>query len=105
MAFDGSEGGEITLSAAAKMTSEYRVRGGCTTLGHFFGRNAILELLDQSDCMGIRIYYGMNPADGKRELILVGADCDENDMLELVMDLSSACPSSCSVPNALNSGA
>lgn len=103
MAFDGTEGGEITLSAAAAMTKEYRMRGGSSTHGHFFGRDAILALLEQPGCVGIRIYYGMKPETGSRELILVGADGDENDMLDLVMDMSAPCPSNCSTSNALNS--
>jgi hypothetical protein len=103
MAFDGSEGGAIKLSAAAAMTKEYRLRGGSSTHGHFFGRDAFLALLEQSGCVGIRIYYGMNPENGNKELIMVGADCDENDMLDLVMDFSVLCPSSCSTENELNS--
>jgi hypothetical protein len=60
------------------------------------------ELLDQEGCMGIRMYYGLDEH-GKKELVLVGADADQNDMTELVADLSMPCPSICGVANALNS--
>ena len=103
MAFDGSEGGQIALVKAAAMTKEHRRRSGSATLGHFFGRDAFLALLEQPGCVGIRIYYGMNTETGEKELVMVGADSDENDMLELVMDLSVMCPSRCSIENALNS--
>jgi hypothetical protein len=103
MAFDGSEGGEIALLKAAAMTREHRLRGGSSTHGHFFGRDALIALLEQTGCVGIRIYYGMDPDTGRKELVLVGADSDENDLLDLVMDMSAPCPSNCSSPNVLNS--
>ena len=70
MAFDGSEGGQIALVKAAAMTKEHRRRSGSATLGHFFGRDAFLALLEQPGCVGIRIYYGMNTETGEKELII-----------------------------------
>lgn len=102
MAFNGKEGEEITLSNASSMTAAYRRNNPNETLGHFFGREIISRILDQPDAVGIRIYYGIDE-DGKKQLILVGADSDENDLTDLVADVSFPCPDACSVPNALNS--
>ena len=52
--------------------------------------------------MGIRIYYGVN-SDEEKELVLVGANANEDDMTELVADLSCPCPNRCGKSNDLNS--
>lgn len=102
MAFDGTEGGAISLSTAAELTGNYRKDNPGQKLAHYYGRDIINELLSQEGCVGIRIYYGTSE-DGDKELVLVGVDSDENDMLALVADTSVPCPNYCSTPNALNS--
>lgn len=102
MAFDGSEGAEITLSEGADLTSKYRDSNPNQTKGHFFGKDILNQLLNQEGCMGIRMYYGIDDK-GKKELVIVGADANENDMTELVADLSMPCPSRCGNANPLNS--
>lgn len=102
MAFDGTEGGAISLTLAANLTAEYRRQQPNQTKAHFFGKNIIQSILDQNDCMGIRLYYGLDD-DGNKQIVMVGADSDENDILDLVADLSHPCPNTCSKPNPLNS--
>ncbi|MFT5777744.1 MAG: hypothetical protein ACI837_000692 [Crocinitomicaceae bacterium] len=103
MAFDGTEGGEITLSTGSDWTQNYRdqVATGATK-GHFFGKDILTALLDQEGCVGIRMYYGIDDEEQK-VLILAGANGEENDILELVADKSMPCPSRCGVANDLNS--
>ena len=101
MAFDGTEGGEITLKLGADMTAEYRSQNPGETKAHFYGKDILNEILDQEGCMGIRIYYGLD-SDENKELVLVGADANENDMTGLVADLSSPCPSLCDSNSPLN---
>lgn len=103
MGFDGTEGSTITLPAASAMTKEHRARNSGARLGHFFGKDIIQQILDQEGCMGIRIYYGIDPGTGMRELVVVGANEEEDDMLDLVADFSMACPNRCSSANVLNS--
>lgn len=102
MAFDGTEGGLISLNAASAMTKAYRDANPGQRIAHFFGRDILNELLAQDDCMGIRIYYGLSE-DGDKELVIVGADANENDLTDKVGDISSPCPNLCSSPNKLNS--
>lgn len=102
MAFNGTEGGEITLDQGSAMTAEYRRLNPNSTIAHFFGKEILERILDQENCVGIRAYYGINE-EGKKELILVGADSEENDLTNLVVDLSAPCPKACSKANALNS--
>src|SRR3989338_254636 len=100
MAFNGTEGGLISLDTASQMTKAYRDANHGGRIAHFFGRDILEEILAQEECMGIRMYYGINE-DGDRELILVGANASENDLLDLVADVSSPCPNLCSSPNKL----
>ena len=102
MAFDGTEGGQISLETAATLTANYRSENPNSTIAHFFGRDILNQLLEQSECVGVRVYYGMSD-DGQQELVLVGVDSDENDILDLIADLSMPCPKTCSTPNPLNS--
>lgn len=103
MAFDGTEGGEIELPVAAALTKEHRDRNPTALKGHFFGKEILNKILEQEGCMGIRMYYGVDPDTNKRELVIVGANSEEDDMTDLVADLSSACPNRCSIANDLNS--
>lgn len=102
MAFDGTEGAEITLSSAAQMTKNYRSENPHDTLAHFFGKDILNRILDQEGCVGIRFYYGLE-TNGIKQIVIVGVDRDENDLTNLVADMSFPCPNACSAPNPLNS--
>jgi hypothetical protein len=102
MAFNGREGGQITLEQGADLTGKYRDENPNQRIAHFFGKDILEEILAQSGCEGIRMYYGIDE-NGNKELVLVGADSKENDMTEFVVDLSNPCPPTCSKPNPLNS--
>jgi hypothetical protein len=102
MICDGTEGGQINLDVASAMTAKYRKAEPSAIRGRLFGKDAINALLNQTGCMGIRIYYGLSVA-GEKELILVGTDASGNDMTQLVMDMSKLCPPYSSIPNSLNS--
>ncbi len=105
MAFNGKEGGAISLTDGAAMTSAYRgssLNGG--TLGQFLGKDILEQLLAQESAVGIRIYYAADPnEDSVQKVVLVAADAEENDMLDLVVDLAFPCPSKCGASNPLNS--
>jgi hypothetical protein len=102
MAFDGTEGGLISMETASSMTRAYREANPGQRIAHFFGMDILNEILAQEGCLGIRMYYALNE-DGDKELVIVGADADENDLLEKVADLSLPCPNRCSSSNKLNS--
>ncbi|NVK63818.1 MAG: hypothetical protein HWE22_04490 [Flavobacteriales bacterium] len=103
MGFDGTEGRAISLPDAAALTKEHRSQNPNARMGHFFGKDIIEAILNQGGCMGIRIYYGINADSGERELVLVGADEKEDDIIGIVADFSKSCPSNCSSANDLNS--
>ncbi len=69
---------------------------------HFFGKDKILDLLNQSGAVGLRIWYGIGPDGNNRnvpQLYVVAVDANGDDILpsgnELVLDQSLPCPSYC----------
>src|SRR5690606_16463635 len=103
MAFNGDEGEFVTLAMASDWTETYRNDHAGETKAHFFGKNKLQEILDQTGCMGIRIYYAID-GDGKKQLVLVGAGADEKDMTagNLILDMGWPCPSFCDSDSGLN---
>ena len=103
MAFTGNEAEEFPLTTAVEWTTNYRnpIQQG-DTISHFFGKNIIQSILDQEDCMGIRIYYALDE-NGKKQLIIVGADAKENDIYEgIIAERSYSCPPYCPSNSPLN---
>lgn len=102
MSFDGTEGGSISQSVAAAMTAEYRRLNPNQTKAHFMGKDILQDILDQEGCEGIRVYYGID-TNGEKQMVFVGADSNEEDILDLIGDLSKPCPKYCGINSPLNS--
>lgn len=103
MAFTGNEDHTISLTVAAAMTKNYRDANPTQVKGHYFGKDAIQDVLDQSGCVGLRIYYGLDN-DGKKQLVIDGVTSDENDLFNgIILDRSIQCPPNCGISNPLNS--
>jgi len=102
MAFNGTEGGLISLQQGAALTAAFRQNFPQQIKARFFGKDVLNELLNQQDAMGLRIYFGQN-AQGHFELVVCAANAKEDDMLDKIADLSVPCPNMCGRSNALNS--
>ena len=102
MSFTGNEDHSITLTEAATWTRNYREANSGATKGHFFGKAAIQAILNQTNCVGIRIYHALDDR-GAKQLIVSGALANENDMYTgLLAERSILCPTHCGVANPLN---
>lgn len=103
MSFNGNEGEAIPLETAKEWTATYRAtKEENEPNAVFFGREKLQQILDQADCMGIRIYFGVND-EQEKALILVGAEADEDDQLKgLVLDRGAICPPRCPTGGGLN---
>ena len=100
--FTGKEGSAITTTEASDMTEAYRDANPGALKGHFIGKDILNDILAQSGCMGIRIYYGID--EGKKTLVFVGADSSEDDQVTgIIADRTESCPSRCGVSNDLDS--
>ncbi|MEJ8756874.1 hypothetical protein WG947_07710 [Pontibacter sp. H259] len=98
--FDGTEGSTIDLQQAATWTANYRRvavadESGTVVKAHFYGRDILQKLLDQENCMGIRVYHARDEK-GQQQLVLVGADAEGNDIESMVVDNGKICPPDCS---------
>lgn len=102
MAFDGTEGSQITLEEGGALTAAFRGRNIGTIHGQFYGRDILNQILAQDNCVGIRIYAGLNTS-GNIELVLVGADANEDDLTDFVVENGNGCPPRCGKDNPLNS--
>lgn len=95
MAFTGNEAGKFPLETAAEWTANYRKSNPNGIKAHFFGMNIINEVLAQPGCVGIRCYYAMDEK-GVQQMIIVGADKDENDLYNgIIAEISLPCPPYC----------
>ncbi len=95
MAFTGNEAGQFPLDTAAAWTANYRKSNPNGIKAHFFGMNIINEVLAQPGCVGIRCYYALDEK-GVQQMIIVGADKDENDLYNgIIAEISYPCPPNC----------
>lgn len=102
MSFTGNEDHSISLATAAAWTKNYRDRNAGAIKGHFYGKQAIKDILDQSTCVGIRIYYAIDEA-GARQLVIVGVKANEDDLFNgLLAERGVPCPPFCGSGNPLN---
>src|SRR4051812_39537894 len=103
MSFTGNEEHSISLATASAMTKNYRdTVSANATIAHYFGKSELQSVLNQSDCVGLRMYYAID-ANGKKQLVIVGVNSSENDLYNgLLLDRSMCCPENCSTANPLN---
>ncbi len=93
----------ISLDAAVLYTTSFQqVDASGVLKAEAFGKDAIVKLLEQPGCVGMRIYYGTGEA-GRRVLVLVGVDVDGKDMYLGVLDEKGfPCPPICDESSPLN---
>ena len=106
--FTGTENHDISLVDAAKLTKAFRnilspLLGGIK--GHYFSKAALLDVLNQEDAVGVRIYLGLsNDIVPLPRLVIAGVKADGSDMDSgKIIDQGIPCPPSCSATNSLNS--
>ncbi len=103
MEFTGNEEHGMSLEDAAKLTKNYRdsVSTG-TMLGGMFGKTALLGILNQTGCVGMRIYNALL-SDGKPTYVLVGVDSAGEDMEDgPIAEIVFVCPPYCPKESILN---
>jgi hypothetical protein len=96
MAFTGNEKHDIKLEDAAGLTRSYRdIAGENSFRGAYFGRAAIQKILDQEQCVGIRIYNAVDDAGGPN-YVLVGVTEEEKDLYDgELAEFGLGCPPHC----------
>ena len=101
--FNGNEGSFLKIGPAGTLTATFRNAYPSQPKGYFFGINKLNSILNQANCMGIRIYFGQDGS-GNLTMVLVGALANNDDMTSgYILDLGTPCPSVCGASNSLNS--
>ncbi len=101
MSFDGREGTWYTVEQAAVLTHAFQAEAGKDAIiAEFMGKDKLLEILNQPNCEGLRVYLGKK-ADGSTCLVFLGADANENDQLTLILENGRPCPKWCGVESPL----
>lgn len=102
MAFNPDIDNSISLEDAAQYTANFRQAFPNATTANAYGKGLMLELLEQRNCAGFRIYNGIDEK-GDQQLVLVGVDIHGNDLYRgVLLDRSQPCPNVCSEENPLN---
>jgi hypothetical protein len=103
MSFTGYETHSINLLDAADLTSNYRDSNPGAVQGFYYSKQAITAIMNQTDCVGIRIYYGEDNT-GAPKLVISGVKANEDDITSgLLAEYGSPCPPNCGASNSLNS--
>ncbi len=95
--YSGNENHSITLKEGVSLTKAYRLSvSSDDVLAQYFGGNAIIKVLKQEGCVGMRLYYAKHK-DGSPTLVIVGVDNKGNDMTSgLICQQAISCPPWCS---------
>lgn len=103
MSFTGNENHSISLQEASALTANFRNGKPIETIiGHYYGKQAIQNILNQEDCVGIRIYYAQD-TNNSPKLVIVGVKANQDDIYNgLIAEFGNACPNQCSIANPLN---
>lgn len=94
----------MPLQAAAALTRRFREHAGKGAAhGGMFIKQALMELLNQPGCEGVRIYYGREEG-GDPALVLVGVNSADTDMTDgTILEKAFPCPPFCGTASPLNS--
>jgi hypothetical protein len=94
--FTGKEPHRIDAEKAKGYIKSWRANAAPGhTRGGFFGREVLLEMLSQPECVGLRIYYAKHEK-GHDTLVIVGADADGRDLWTgTVAEEMGPCPPYC----------
>ena len=102
MKLDNNTGEVISLDEAIKFTTAFQDRNPRQLKAHFAGAEKIKIILQQENCIGIRIYNGLDPDRNEANLVLVGVDKDGEDLTSgVLVERLAACPSECPVNSKL----
>lgn len=103
MSFNGNEGEMIDINTGGEWTANYRksrYNDGVNSI--FYGKNKLMDLLNQSNCVGIRIYKAIDDRNAP-VMVLIGTDANENDLTDgYVLERGTPCPPQCGGGGATN---
>lgn len=96
MEINKKNGSVIDLSRAIELTHSYQEMNPLKANSYFVGFDRLDELLQQNQCVGMRIYPGLDNTTNQINMVLVGVDKSGEDMTSgLLLDELVTCPPMC----------
>ncbi len=97
MSLNPNTGSIITKEEAQTLIAAFDKKFPGQIVSSFIGGNNVKKILEQKDCIGVRIYNGYNDSEQKISLVLVGVNSSEEDILEngIIYDEMAICPPLC----------
>jgi len=95
MKLDQNTGAPISLKDAQEFVTNFRKLHPNEITSLFAGSKIIKSILEQEDCVGIRIYNGYNEKEQRLNSVLIGVDSKGEDLLSIIADEMFPCPSTC----------
>jgi hypothetical protein len=98
MKLDVNTGSIITQEEAKVLITAFKTKFPQEVTSSFIGANNVKNILDQENCIGVRIHNGYDAVNEKISLVLVGVDADEKEILGngVIYDKMLQCPTFCS---------
>ncbi len=104
--FAGNEGDLISDAVSKQWMTNYTSQNPSSLIAHFFGFAILNKIMNQTDCIGIRMYYALNDS-GIQQVLLVGVNSNGENILPTstggrtaddgtIGDMSFPCPTYCS---------
>lgn len=96
MEIKNTSGEIITLEEAKHYTHSFQKLYPNEKKAFFVGKEQLLKILEQPDCLGIRIYNGYSDDEETSNKVLIGVDSIGNDMEEgVILEKLVPCPPIC----------
>lgn len=96
MEINQNSGEVISLQEAQDYTKTFQADFPNDLKSFFVGINKLHLILEQPDCIGVRIYNGYSAKDNVKNLVLVGVGRDGEDVTEgVILERLVICPRFC----------
>lgn len=96
MTVNKNSGEVISLDEAIEFTHSFQTDNPNRIKSFFAGSNLINRILEQENCIGIRIYNGYDTIRNKTNLVLIGVDEAGEDITNgVILEHLNPCPTDC----------
>lgn len=103
MKLDATTGSIITEERARELVKSFGIKYKDEINSSFIGSKNVEQILNQENCVGLRIYNGYDNEKQRMSLVLVGVDVSGKEILEkgIIFDDMSVCPPFCPIDGSL----
>lgn len=86
----------ISKEEAIDYTHSFQRKNPNKNIAYYVGKDQVSKILNQPNCIGLRIYDGVNPSTNQENRVLIGVDKNGEDIAEgVIVDELLKCPNHC----------